>query len=67
MNMHVGPFHLLSLLVGFITLFIGALYCIIKKKMGIISILTILIFPFAGSLIIILYSVFNWKEKKAFD
>jgi len=64
MGFYVGPFHLITLLAIFIILFIGALYCVIKKKMGILSILTLIIFPIAGSLIIILYSIFNWKEKE---
>ncbi len=64
MGFSVGPFNLIAILLVFIILFLGAVYCIVKKKMGILSILTILIFPIAGSLIIILYSIFNWNEKE---
>jgi len=64
MGFSIGPFQVITIIILYAVLFLSAVYCIIKKRMGILSILTVLIFPFAGSLIIVLYSISNWKEKE---
>jgi hypothetical protein len=63
MNMYVGPFKLSYLLITLFLLYLVSLYLIIKKKMGIESVLMVLFFPFIGSIAIISYSIFNSRKR----
>lgn len=60
----VGPFHLISFAVIALVIYVAGFYFIFKNKLGIIGFLTILFFPFVGSLGIVLYSLIN-KDSSA--
>lgn len=64
MNIKVGPFNLMYILITMILLLSISIYLILKKKLGVTGLLVIFFFPFVGSLGIIIYSLLNLKKSK---
>ncbi|PVV61903.1 hypothetical protein DD829_00575 [Chryseobacterium sp. HMWF035] len=60
--MYLGPFKLSYVLFTLFALYLASLYLIIKKKMGIEAILIMVLFPFVGSIGIILYNFLQYKK-----
>lgn len=55
--MLIGPFSLLFFAIASLVIYTAGFYFAFKNKLGILGFLTILFFPLAGSLGIILYSL----------
>lgn len=55
MNMSIGPFNLIFLAIVSAVVYIAGFYCVFKNKLGPVGILTVLLFPLVGSLVILLY------------
>ncbi|WP_299179148.1 hypothetical protein [uncultured Chryseobacterium sp.] len=64
MNMSVGPFSLIFVLIMLFVLYASALYLIIKNRLGIIAVLIVFLFPFLGSVSVIVYSALSGKKKE---
>ncbi|SIT10288.1 hypothetical protein SAMN05421796_1176 [Chryseobacterium piscicola] len=62
MNYSVGPFNLIALLSVMLILYVCAIYFIIKKRLGIETVLLMIFFPYIGSIVIIFYSLFIAKK-----
>lgn len=62
MNYSIGPFNMIFLVSVLFILYTSAIYIIIKKRLGIGSVLLLIFFPFIGSIGIISYSIFGSKK-----
>ena len=63
MLLPLAPFHVVIILILYVSLFLSAAYCIIRNRMSALWALAILFFPVVGSLFVLLYYHFNKKEK----